>query len=235
MAAQARTRGEAGESRGRAEARTRQALAHAEAGRLCEGGGSRLPVQLHRRRLLRPGCGACSTQAGLDRGLSGRKGPAEHSRHDRRTSQLAPPAEDRAPLFKRCGAPARCHPQPAMIPRATYRLQFHKGFTFDDAARHADYFAELGVSHIYASPILTARAGSMHGYDVVDHRYVNPELGGEDGFRAMAHALRDRGLGLIVDIVPNHMAVGKADNEWWLDLLANGPASHYARAFDIDW
>jgi (1->4)-alpha-D-glucan 1-alpha-D-glucosylmutase len=122
-----------------------------------------------------------------------------------------------------------------MIPRATYRLQFHKGFTFDDAARHADYFAELGVSHIYASPILTARAGSMHGYDVVDHRYVNPELGGEDGFRAMAHALRDRGLGLIVDIVPNHMAVGKADNEWWLDLLANGPASHYARAFDIDW
>ena len=122
-----------------------------------------------------------------------------------------------------------------MIPRATYRLQFHKGFTFADAARHADYFAALGVSHIYASPILRARAGSMHGYDVVDHRYVNPELGGENGFRAMAHILRDRGLGLVVDIVPNHMAVGKADNMWWLDLLANGPSSRYARAFDIDW
>jgi (1->4)-alpha-D-glucan 1-alpha-D-glucosylmutase len=122
-----------------------------------------------------------------------------------------------------------------MIPRATYRLQFHKGFTFADAARRAAYFAELGISHIYTSPILTARAGSLHGYDVVDHGSINPELGGEEAFRAMVQALHEHGLGVIVDIVPNHMAVGKADNAWWLDLLAHGPTSRYASAFDIDW
>jgi (1->4)-alpha-D-glucan 1-alpha-D-glucosylmutase len=122
-----------------------------------------------------------------------------------------------------------------MNPRATYRLQFHKGFTFADAAAEADYFAALGVSHIYASPILTARAGSLHGYDVIDHGSINPELGGEEGFRVLAHALRRNGLGLILDIVPNHVAVGKADNCWWLDILAKGPASRYANWFDIDW
>jgi len=122
-----------------------------------------------------------------------------------------------------------------MIPRATYRLQFHSEFTFADAATHAAYFADLGVSHIYASPILTARAGSTHCYDVVDHSSINPELGGEHGFRAMARTLRDHGLGLILDIVPNHVAVGKADNGWWLDLLANGRGSRYANFFDIDW
>lgn len=122
-----------------------------------------------------------------------------------------------------------------MIPRATYRLQFHKGFTFADAAAQADYFAALGVSHIYASPILTARAGSMHGYDVVDHSRINPELGGEEGFRAMARTLKAQGLGIIVDIVPNHMAVGQADNAWWLDVLRRGRGSAHAAAFDIDW
>src|SRR5690348_13098989 len=122
-----------------------------------------------------------------------------------------------------------------MIPRATYRLQFHRGFTFADAAQQAGYFADLGVSHIYSSPILAARAGSTHGYDVVDHSRINPELGGEDGFRALVQTLRDHELGVIVDIVPNHVAVGKADNSWWLDLLANGPTSPYAGTFDIDW
>jgi (1->4)-alpha-D-glucan 1-alpha-D-glucosylmutase len=122
-----------------------------------------------------------------------------------------------------------------MIPRATYRLQFHKGFTFGDATRHAGYFAELGISHIYASPILTARAGSPHGYDVVDHAHINPELGGEPGLRTLSRELRQKGLGLIVDIVPNHVAVGGADNAWWLDLLANGRESRYADVFDIDW
>jgi (1->4)-alpha-D-glucan 1-alpha-D-glucosylmutase len=122
-----------------------------------------------------------------------------------------------------------------MIPRATYRLQFHKDFTFADAAAQADYFAALGISHIYASPILTARAGSRHGYDVVDHGRLNPELGGEEGFRALASALKARELGIIVDIVPNHLAVGRADNPWWLDVLANGKASAYADSFDIDW
>jgi maltooligosyltrehalose synthase len=119
-------------------------------------------------------------------------------------------------------------------PRATMRLQFHKGFTFDDAVPHAPYLAELGISHLYASPILTARAGSMHGYDVVDPTRVNPELGGEPAFRRLVHALRSAGIGIIVDIVPNHMAVGTG-NRWWLDVLQHGIQSRYARYFDIDW
>jgi (1->4)-alpha-D-glucan 1-alpha-D-glucosylmutase len=120
-------------------------------------------------------------------------------------------------------------------PRATMRLQFHKGFTFDDAARQVSYLAALDVSHLYASPIMTARAGSMHGYDVVDPTRVNPELGGEQAFRRLAGALRYAGLGMIVDIVPNHMAVGGGDNAWWLDVLQFGAVSRYAKFFDIDW
>ena len=121
-----------------------------------------------------------------------------------------------------------------MAPRATYRLQFHKGFTFADAERLVPYFARLGISHVYASPITTARAGSMHGYDVIDPTRVNPELGGEEALRKLVAALRAAGLGLIVDIVPNHMAVG-AENAWWFDVLRHGPQSRYAPYFDIDW
>ncbi|MBV9548662.1 MAG: malto-oligosyltrehalose synthase [Alphaproteobacteria bacterium] len=121
------------------------------------------------------------------------------------------------------------------VPRATYRLQFHKHFTFADAAARVRYFSDLGISHIYASPILAARAGSQHGYDVVDHNRINPELGGEDGLRAFSQTLKQHGLGLIVDIVPNHMAVGGSDNSWWLDVLENGSNSRFARTFDIDW
>ncbi len=115
------------------------------------------------------------------------------------------------------------------------RLQLHAGFTFADAAHLVPYLADLGVSHLYSSPILTARAGSLHGYDVVDPTRVNPELGGEAGLRDLVATLRAAGLGLIVDIVPNHMAVGGSDNEWWLDVLRHGPASRYAGYFDIDW
>jgi (1->4)-alpha-D-glucan 1-alpha-D-glucosylmutase len=121
-----------------------------------------------------------------------------------------------------------------MAPRATYRLQFHKGFTFADAERLVSYFAQLGISHLYASPITTARAGSMHGYDVVDPTRVNPELGGEAALRKLVVALRAASLGLIVDIVPNHMAVGE-ENAWWVDVLRRGPQSRYAPYFDIDW
>ena len=121
-----------------------------------------------------------------------------------------------------------------MAPRATYRLQFHKGFTFADAERLVPYFVRLGISHVYASPITTARAGSMHGYDVIDPTRVNPELGGEKALRKLVAALRSAGLGLIVDIVPNHMAVG-AENAWWMDVLRHGPQSRYAPYFDIDW
>ncbi|MCD2324311.1 malto-oligosyltrehalose synthase [Sphingomonas sp. IC-56] len=122
-----------------------------------------------------------------------------------------------------------------MIPRATYRIQFHRDFPFDAAVPLAGYLKSLGVSHLYASPIGTARSGSTHGYDVVDATTINPELGGEDGFRALAAALKAEGLGIILDIVPNHMAVGGADNRWWMDVLEHGPDSAFARFFDIDW
>ncbi|OAJ48815.1 malto-oligosyltrehalose synthase [Pseudomonas marginalis] len=119
--------------------------------------------------------------------------------------------------------------------RATQRLQFHKGFTLDDAVPLVPYFAQLGISHLYASPLLSARAGSMHGYDVVDPTSVNPELGGEPALRRLVAALREHKMGLILDIVSNHMAVGGADNPWWLDLLEWGRLSPYSEFFDIQW
>jgi (1->4)-alpha-D-glucan 1-alpha-D-glucosylmutase len=120
-------------------------------------------------------------------------------------------------------------------PRATYRLQLHKDFQFADAAALAPYLARLGISHVYLSPILKARAASLHGYDTVDHAQINPELGSRDDFRAMAEALRAHGIGIILDIVPNHMGVGGADNPYWLDVLRLGEGSRYASWFDIDW
>ena len=120
-------------------------------------------------------------------------------------------------------------------PRATMRLQLHRDFTFADATRLVPYMAALGISHLYSSPILAARAGSMHGYDVTDPTRVNPELGGEDGLRSLVAALRAAGLGLIVDIVPNHMAAGGMENPWWADVLRHGRESRYATFFDIDW
>ncbi|NKC31996.1 malto-oligosyltrehalose synthase [Falsiroseomonas selenitidurans] len=120
-------------------------------------------------------------------------------------------------------------------PRATYRLQFHAGFRFADAARLAPYLARLGISHVYASPWLKARPGSTHGYDIVDHAALNPELGTEADFRAMVAAFKAHGLGQILDFVPNHMGVGGADNPWWLDVLEWGEASDFAGWFDIGW
>jgi (1->4)-alpha-D-glucan 1-alpha-D-glucosylmutase len=122
------------------------------------------------------------------------------------------------------------------IPRATYRLQFHAGFTFDQATAIADYLSALGISHVYASPYLQAAPGSTHGYDVVAPEKVNEELGGEDGHRRFCKALEDQGLGQILDIVPNHMSVSPPGaNKWWWDVLKNGQASPYAGFFDIDW
>ncbi|QXI09334.1 malto-oligosyltrehalose synthase [Pseudomonas zeae] len=119
--------------------------------------------------------------------------------------------------------------------RATLRLQFHKGFTLEHAVPLVPYFARLGISHIYASPLLAARAGSMHGYDVVDPTQVNPELGGEPALRRLVSTLREHNMGLILDIVSNHMAVGGSDNPWWLDLLEWGRLSPYGEFFDIQW
>lgn len=127
------------------------------------------------------------------------------------------------------------HVMPSAIPRATYRLQLNENFTFDDAAVIAPYLKALGVSHVYASPFLKARAHSQHGYDIVDHNVINPELGGEAGFERFSAALTHNGLGLILDFVPNHMGVHFADNPWWLDVLEWGETSPYADFFDIDW
>ena len=121
------------------------------------------------------------------------------------------------------------------VPRSTLRLQLHKGFTFDDAAAQVDYFASLGVSHAYASPITTATSGSTHGYDTVDYTKVNPELGGEEGLRRFVEKLRAHEMGLIVDVVPNHMGVGGSENAWWQDILEWGRHAAHARFFDVDW
>jgi len=126
-------------------------------------------------------------------------------------------------------------PDPSWAPpRATYRLQLTRDFTFAQAAVLAPFLARLGVSHAYLSPILTARPGSTHGYDVTDHAEINPELGGEAGYQALVGALRREGLGVIVDIVPNHMGIGSG-NHRWTDLLRWGRASANADFFDIDW
>ncbi|HVI10658.1 MAG TPA: malto-oligosyltrehalose synthase [Candidatus Binatia bacterium] len=121
------------------------------------------------------------------------------------------------------------------IPRATYRLQLNRDFTFSQASEIVPYLSELGVSHCYLSPCLKARPGSMHGYDIVDHNSFNPEIGTAEDFDALVAALHAHGMGVIMDIVPNHMGVMGADNAWWLDVLENGEASIYASFFDIDW
>ena len=119
-------------------------------------------------------------------------------------------------------------------PKSTYRLQLNKDFTFDDAAGIADYLRQLGVSHVYSSPYLQAAPGSMHGYDVVDHRRVNEELGGAAAHKRFCQRLGEEKLGQVLDIVPNHMSLGRENGYWW-DVLENGPSSRYASFFDIDW
>ena len=118
---------------------------------------------------------------------------------------------------------------------ATQRIQFHSGFTLDDAVPLIPYFARLGITHLYASPVLKARPGSTHGYDVADPGHINPELGGEPALRRLVAALREHDMGLIVDFVPNHMVVGGDSNPWWLDVMEWGVTSPFAHFFDIQW
>ncbi len=132
-------------------------------------------------------------------------------------------------------APREAAQRQAIIPRATYRLQFNRDFTLAQAAELVPYLAELGISHCYASPYLKARPGSGHGYDIVDHNTLNPEIGSAEDFERLVAALRAHGMGQLLDMVPNHMGVMGADNGWWLDVLENGQASAYAAYFDIDW
>jgi (1->4)-alpha-D-glucan 1-alpha-D-glucosylmutase len=127
-------------------------------------------------------------------------------------------------------------PVPApRIPAATYRVQFNASFTFRDATALVPYLHHLGISDLYASPILTARSTSTHGYDICDPTQINPTLGTPEDFDALVTALREHRMGLLLDTVPNHMGIGETCNAWWMDVLENGPGSVYARFFDIDW
>jgi (1->4)-alpha-D-glucan 1-alpha-D-glucosylmutase len=121
------------------------------------------------------------------------------------------------------------------IPLSTYRLQFNRSFTFSQAADLVPYLAELGITHCYASPYLRSRPGSMHGYDIIDHHHLDPEIGTPEDYERFVEALHQHGMGQILDVVPNHMGILSADNAWWLEVLENGEASTYAEFFDIDW
>jgi (1->4)-alpha-D-glucan 1-alpha-D-glucosylmutase len=124
---------------------------------------------------------------------------------------------------------------PSNVPTATYRLQFNAAFTFDAAAAIVDYLDSLGISHCYASNYFMAVPGSTHGYDVADPTQLNPEIGDHDTYDRWVNTLRARGMGHIIDLVPNHMGIARSSNPWWQDVLENGPSSRYARFFDIDW
>src|SRR5215510_2240345 len=120
-------------------------------------------------------------------------------------------------------------------PLASYRLQFSARFRFEDARRLAGYLHALGISHVYSSPVLQARSGSSHGYDITDHNRLNPEVGSYEDLQALVRELRAYGMGLVLDFVPNHMGIGQGSNPWWQDVLANGRSSEYAQFFDLDW
>ena len=121
------------------------------------------------------------------------------------------------------------------IPVATYRLEFNRDFRFVDALALVSYIHDLGITDLYASPILKASRGSLSGYDVTDHTTLNPEIGSYAEFEELTRALREHGMGLLIDVVPNHMGIDDEANRWWWDVLENGPSSPYAKFFDIDW
>jgi (1->4)-alpha-D-glucan 1-alpha-D-glucosylmutase len=124
--------------------------------------------------------------------------------------------------------------EPSYVPSSTYRLQVHAGFPLTAARDIVPYLRSLGIDACYTSPYFTASPGSTHGYDVSNHNEISPELGGAEAHAAFTDALKDAGMGHVVDFVPNHMGVG-ANNPWWADVLENGPSAAAARFFDIDW
>jgi (1->4)-alpha-D-glucan 1-alpha-D-glucosylmutase len=123
---------------------------------------------------------------------------------------------------------------PKRLPSATYRVQLNQDFRFADTCKILDYLHELGISDLYLSPVLVSRKGSGHGYDVTDPTRINPDLGSEEDFAALQSELQNRGMGLLLDTVPNHMAAS-AENPWWMDVLENGAQSAFAAFFDIEW
>src|SRR5215470_980908 len=144
-------------------------------------------------------------------------------------------AEATTETVPRTGPTQRPETPRRRAPLATYRLQLHAGFGFGAAAAVVPYLDQLGITECYTSPHLKARPGSTHGYDIVDHGRLNPELGGAADYEAFTDALRARSMGHFVDFVPNHIGVDAAANPWWRDVLENGRGSPYARFFDIDW
>jgi (1->4)-alpha-D-glucan 1-alpha-D-glucosylmutase len=120
-------------------------------------------------------------------------------------------------------------------PLSTYRFQFNASFGFQQATRLIGYLHALGASHVYSSPVLKARPGSMHGYDITDHNQLNPEVGSYEDLQDLVRELRNYGMGQVLDIVPNHMGIGLGENPWWRDVLANGRASEFGEFFDLDW
>lgn len=150
---------------------------------------------------------------------------------DRRVLEFAAAMRQERPIVRATPAPKRR----LRIPLSTYRLQLNRNFTFAQAAQLVPYLARLGVNHVYCSPYLKARPGSSHGYDIVDHNALNPEIGTQEDFEAFCAVLHAHDMGQILDLVPNHMGVMGADNQWWLDILESGPTSVYAPFFDIDW
>ncbi|MBI4479755.1 MAG: malto-oligosyltrehalose synthase, partial [Acidobacteria bacterium] len=126
-------------------------------------------------------------------------------------------------------------PEPERTPVSTYRLQFSRHFTFQDARTLVPYLSKLGITECYCSPLLVACPGSAHGYDICDHSRLNPEYGSREDFDSFADALASHDMGLILDFVPNHMGIDASANRWWRDVLDSGPSSRYAKYFDIDW
>src|SRR5215469_1941102 len=121
------------------------------------------------------------------------------------------------------------------VPRATYRLQFNEHFRLADGLALVPYFYELGISHLYASPLFKATPHSAHGYDVCDFSRLNPEIGTENDLEKLIAALHEHNMGLVLDIVPNHMGIATPENGWWQDVLKNGAVSQFAKYFDIQW
>ncbi len=146
------------------------------------------------------------------------------------TPTLPETANEAAPFLLRLAENQR-----RVRPGSVYRLQFNRNFRFTDGIRIIPYLQRLGITTLYSSPILAAQAGSMHGYDITDHNRINPEIGSSEELQQLLALLKDNGMGLLLDVVPNHMGVGYGTNLWWADVLENGRASEYANFFDIDW
>src|SRR5262245_1752020 len=177
-------------------------------------------------RMTSPSTSSCPARRGARRG-SRCSGPTSRGRAE----------GARSPPDTRCASSAArsCFSAVPIDPRATYRIQLRPGFGFAEAAAIASYLADLGVSHLYSSPGLQAAPGSTHGYDVIDPGRVSTDLGGDEAHAALLDALAGQGLGQMLDLVPNHMAILTPGNRWWWDVLENGPASRYADYFDVDW